>query len=597
VKGYVSRDGKIGYKFFPKVACTTIKHALYELEEHKAFSPQKARVNIHKYVAKRKISTLAHCERRFVVIRDPIKRFLSAYGNRVTFHKELSKAKMLKFSKKNYHKIPFFNPTLDQFIEYFDIYSNVRSISHHTKSISDFLEGEDLSYFTDVYKIEDLSCFEAELSDLFARDVSFDHLQTGGKKFTLKDLNKNQVAQLLQYYQQDYELLHDYYSEKAIWEEWETENNLSPASKKLTGFTETDLNDKASKIIDKPMISVLLPAYNAEKYICRAIESILSQTYTDFELIIIDDGSTDKTSKVIASSFDDPRINHIILEDNVGIVDALNIAISMAKGKYLARMDADDISMPQRFSKQVEFLESNLEYAVCGASITIFNDHKDRYRVTYPCTHGEIMSALCLFHRNISHPSAMIRSEIIQKHNIRYSRKYPHAEDYIFWHQLSNYGKLYNLKESLLLYYRHEDQISSKYFKIQMATSRDILKVYLKDFFSKENLNFMPEVYINFLVQKPNNENLTLSPAEAKSAFDELLAYLKQSPEMDTGYAKGIIIYKYFLASFYYHHPNYYKVKAFLYGLFSSPNLMAMNLLGNYRLFYFKRIKSYFRRK
>jgi len=222
VKGYVSKDGKVGYRFFPKVACTTIKYALYEVEEQEAFSRQKYGFHIHGYINKRRCSIMDQCERRFVVIRDPIKRFLSAYGNRVTFHNELSETKV---SKEFHKEIPFFNPTLDQFIQHFDAYRKAqKSINHHTKPLHNFLEGEALSYFTDIYKLEDLLCFEADLSDVFGKNVCFEHRQTGGKKFTLKDLSQAQVERLLGYYRQDYELLQNHYSEGAVWEEWESKN-------------------------------------------------------------------------------------------------------------------------------------------------------------------------------------------------------------------------------------------------------------------------------------------------------------------------------------------------------------------------------------
>jgi Sulfotransferase family len=218
--GYVSKDGKIGYRYIPKIACTTIKYALFELEEKKKYSAQDASENIHKYVVKEKTSSMDHCERRFLVIRDPIKRFLSAYGNRVTFHKELSEEKVLKSSKENYHRIPFFNPSLNQFVNNFEVYLNVRSIFHHAKPISSFLGEKDLTYFSDIFKIEELPLFKEELCGLFGRDVSFGHRQTGGDKFFLKDLSVRQVKKLLKYYREDYELLHKYYSESAVWDEW-----------------------------------------------------------------------------------------------------------------------------------------------------------------------------------------------------------------------------------------------------------------------------------------------------------------------------------------------------------------------------------------
>jgi len=336
------------------------------------------------------------------------------------------------------------------------------------------------------------------------------------------------------------------------------------------------------------MISVLLPAYNAEKYICRAVESILSQTYKDFELIIIDDGSIDKTPELIRSQFDDSRIKHTTLKTNIGIVGALNVAISMAKGQYLARMDADDVCMPNRFLQQIKFLEANPEYAACGTSLTIKDEGGHTYNVNYPNTHSEIMASLNLFHRNISHPSVMMRSKIVKENKIRYSQGYPHAEDYMLWKKLSDYGKLYNLKENLLLYNYHEDQVSSKHYNTQLVTSRKILEIFLKDFFEKGQLKFSKNVYINFLVQKHNDKTLTLSPEESRGALKDLRNYVSQNPDIDTRYATKILLYKSCLASVFYNHSSYDKLKVFLYSLCSSPYLMLQLIVENHRHFYFK---------
>lgn len=163
MKGYVSKNGKMGYRDFPKVACTTIKLALYEMEEEEEFSSHEHGFHIHQYVTRRKTSTMDQCERRFVVLRDPVKRFLSAYGNRVTFYEELSKEKV---PKGLHHLMPHFNPTLDQFIENLDAYLNQKAIYHHTRPISDFMEGESLSYFSDIYKFEELANLETEFCSL-----------------------------------------------------------------------------------------------------------------------------------------------------------------------------------------------------------------------------------------------------------------------------------------------------------------------------------------------------------------------------------------------------------------------------------------------
>ena len=123
-------------------------------------------------------------------------------------------------------------------------------------------------------------------------------------------------------------------------------------------------------------ISVLMPAYNAEKYIGEAIESILNQTYKDFEFIIINDGSIDRTEDIILS-YDDPRIIYLKNKENSGIVASLNNGLKQAKGQYVARMDADDISLPTRFEKQLQYMESNQHIFVLGTSLILFGENSN----------------------------------------------------------------------------------------------------------------------------------------------------------------------------------------------------------------------------
>ena len=128
-----------------------------------------------------------------------------------------------------------------------------------------------------------------------------------------------------------------------------------------------------------PKLSVIMPAYNAEKYIGEAIESILNQTFTDFEFIIIDDGSSDHTADII-KGFHDERIRFIQNEKNSGVANTLNKGLELSQGEYIARMDADDISLPARFEKQVAFMEANPDVAVVGCGIELFGmSHEKRY--------------------------------------------------------------------------------------------------------------------------------------------------------------------------------------------------------------------------
>lgn len=339
-----------------------------------------------------------------------------------------------------------------------------------------------------------------------------------------------------------------------------------------------------------PLVSVLLPAYNAEKYICRSINSILSQDYKNFELLIINDGSVDKTKQLV-EEFGDPRIKLINLEENVGLIEALNIGLSKSRGKYIARMDSDDISVSQRFTKQVRFLESNTAVVACGSSIINFNERGYKGKMKYPETHDKIQSALKLFERSICHPSVMIRAEIINKNNIKYRKEYLHAEDYVFWKELSCYGKLHNLQDYLLLYSRNEDQISSRFYSKQISISRKIVRQGLNEFFVSQKLMRDSEAYINLLVQEVGQANFTLSPLDAKRAYKDLLQYAKNNPEMNRQYSERILLFKLLRSSICYRYSMIYKIEFFIRCFLIKPRLMLSNIAEVYRLILMLKIK------
>tara|TARA_R110002124_G_scaffold185407_1_gene352845 strand:+ start:6412 stop:7446 length:1035 start_codon:yes stop_codon:yes gene_type:complete len=213
------------------------------------------------------------------------------------------------------------------------------------------------------------------------------------------------------------------------------------------------------KNIVTPFISVIMPVYNCELYLKEAIDSILNQTYANFEFFIIDDASTDQTLSII-KAYDDIRINLVEKEVNSGLTKSLNIGLSMAKGKYIARMDGDDISLPERFAKQLSFLDRNPEYVLCGSNYSIIGSNQV---VTLPETNEDIKLGLlksCV----IAHPSVMFRNSILLENNIKYDSSKEPAEDYHLWVQLISKGKFYNIQELLLRYRVHDKQISQKKF-------------------------------------------------------------------------------------------------------------------------------------
>lgn len=220
------------------------------------------------------------------------------------------------------------------------------------------------------------------------------------------------------------------------------------------------------------LISVILPAYNASDYIKEAIKSILNQTYINFELIIINDGSTDNTLEIIRA-FNDSRIKVINNDINKGIIYCLNRGIEESGGEYIARMDADDISLPQRFEKQIEVMKQNPEIVVCGTYINYFGTSKGRFSRSQPkCDNDEIKKSL-LIRSAFAHPTVMIRSSILKKNGLKYDEAFRSCEDYKLWIDIANYGTFFNIPQPLLNYRISMNQVSSKYRKEQSRNTRE----------------------------------------------------------------------------------------------------------------------------
>jgi glycosyltransferase involved in cell wall biosynthesis len=216
----------------------------------------------------------------------------------------------------------------------------------------------------------------------------------------------------------------------------------------------------------QPKISVILPCYNAAEFLPEAISSILSQTFTDFELILVDDGSTDGSREIISKQ-KDRRIRVIRNEKNLGLIETLNTGFAAAKGEYIARMDADDVSRPERFEKQLAFLEKNSAVGVCGTWMHMIHNNKV-YKHRY-LTSDLIKSAL-VFNNPVVHPSVMLRRSIFAGNANVYSASYPHGEDYALWISLLDKTNFAVLDEPLLEYRAHAQQVSRKFNDTQRSS-------------------------------------------------------------------------------------------------------------------------------
>lgn len=209
-------------------------------------------------------------------------------------------------------------------------------------------------------------------------------------------------------------------------------------------------------------ISVILPVYNAKNYISEAIESVLNQSFKDFELLIYNDGSTDSTKEII-DGYNDSRIVAFHSEVNKGYVFWLNEGIKQAKGKYIARMDADDISFPERFHLQFNYMEIHPEIGVCGSQIEVLGSGK---LIKKPFSDNDIR--WWFFKGNpIAHPVVMIRKEVLDQFDFYYNNQLKPAEDYDMWWRMAHKTKIANLQIVLLKYRYHAEQESTANFETQ----------------------------------------------------------------------------------------------------------------------------------
>jgi len=256
-----------------------------------------------------------------------------------------------------------------------------------------------------------------------------------------------------------------------------------------------------------PAISVIMPVYNCKEYIQESVNSVLCQTYKDFEFIIIDDASTDGTLEYL-QSLDDPRIVIIRKPINTGYTNSLNMGLRLAKGKYIARMDGDDISLPTRFDKQKAFMDSNPDLVACGTNYEIMHTVKNS---DHPCDPDDLKVQL-LSGCYIAHPSVMLKRETLIKYKIEYDIECEPAEDYNLWAKLLKYGKISNLRESLVKYRLHNTQVSNARAFHQIAQADKARLAMISELIDINDAHLC-EIHLS-VIKTQKSPNVTLSEVE-----------------------------------------------------------------------------------
>ncbi len=266
---------------------------------------------------------------------------------------------------------------------------------------------------------------------------------------------------------------------------------------------------------NQPTISVVMPVFNANLYVKEAVQSVLNQSFADFEILIFDDCSTDNSYEILSElAQHDSRIKLFKREKNLGLVSNLNDGISKSKGAFIARMDADDICHPERFQKQLDFFKNNQDIDVLGTAFECFGDICKT--VLHPFTNEEIKERLFEY-CCIGHPTVMFRKSIVTHHELYKKELFP-CEDYHLWVELIKKYKFANLKEVLLNYRIHNHQISSER-KVQQEELDSYAKV--KHFEGRgEGLNSHCE---EILLKLVNKKFSVLSFFEVQKAGTEVI--------------------------------------------------------------------------
>ncbi|MGM0407327.1 MAG: glycosyltransferase [Bacteroidota bacterium] len=253
-----------------------------------------------------------------------------------------------------------------------------------------------------------------------------------------------------------------------------------------------------------PQISAVMSIYNEpEEWLKESIKSILNQTFTDFEFIIINDNPERQLNNTLLHEYQkkDSRIVIIKNETNIGLTKSLNKGLKRAKGKYIARMDGDDISRRNRFLTQFNFMENNPNIVVCGSWVQNIGNTKKKYRKHLKIKHLNIFNYFCI-HSPFIHPTMFIRNDILKAHNITYNENFKRAQDYRFALDLIFVGQTANIPKVLLYYRNSPEQVSTFFSQDQVSNSKLIRRQFIQSFFNNVNYNkpVPTDIDINFLI-------------------------------------------------------------------------------------------------
>lgn len=221
-----------------------------------------------------------------------------------------------------------------------------------------------------------------------------------------------------------------------------------------------------------------MPVYNGERFIREALDSVFTQSFADFELLVINDGSTDDSAAIV-HSYSDSRLRLMHNEINLGLIATLNKGLDLARGEYIMRMDCDDVSLPDRLARQVAFMDAHPEVGVCGVWYREFGEGVNSITRCAP-DHASIKCGI-LFNPVVGHASVIMRKSAFVAHNLHYQPGYEHAEDYELWMRALKCFRFANLPELLLLYRVHAGQVTRFFAERQMDSAGKVRRLMLRE--------------------------------------------------------------------------------------------------------------------
>lgn len=259
-----------------------------------------------------------------------------------------------------------------------------------------------------------------------------------------------------------------------------------------------------------PLVSVLMPCYNAEKHLEEAMTSILEQTYSNLEIIAINDCSTDKTGELLNRlALSDSRIKVFNNDTNLRLIETLNRGVTLCNGEYIARMDADDIALPLRIEKEVKFLEENKDHDIVSSLFLAFPTDKPSKQDLHhnPLKH-EDLKAYMLFKSGICHPASMIRKRVFTELGLKFEKEFLHVEDYALWSKAIYQTKIANIGEPLLLYRVHQNQVSSLHEELQLENKKKVYQIHCQKLGLAFDENSL-DIYASVAESVPSQSSIT----------------------------------------------------------------------------------------